>query len=693
MKKAIFILLFTTAGLFSQIAPEWVVNYPLSSNSSIKTILNDNAGYFYALSHSNVDSLNVSGGFILLTKINNAGTVIWKRFYSRPGIDSGDFPVSMVIDNQNNIYILDASHGYNTGIDLGAVKYDQDGTFKWDYFYTSQGGIDSYDSPASIFTDSQGNCYLTGFSSDFWVDSIITIKLNTSGSQQWVKTYITTATRLTTGMCITTDNSMNVYVGGTVNDSDISFLNAVILKYNSSGVFQWSKKYSGSQSISDWINNIKIDNAGNIIAAGAADGYNYLDSASVLVQKYTQAGNLLWTQVYHTMSPGGEMCKKVLIDNSDNIYILCNTQYYDISTLSASFILKYNTSGSLLWNSGHGNYYQYPVFANNISFDNNSNILVTGKEKRFGRNNLLLVRFNSATGVKDLVYLYNRTGSSTDAGLYSTYLNNSLFVTGRTDNNLLIMKMTPVNTYINTFRRNNLHKLILDSLYTYDTIYLNTDQMPPEAYLKSINFSMDTLIHGAMGDIEITLRHGVWEDTLFYRRGGTFDNMIGTNLNDSSVQNICSGGIPPFTGYFAPCKPLYRHLTMPATGPWILKIFDRKAPETGYLQSWALTLSYEVPIGLNIQTGNIPENFVLYQNYPNPFNPITTINYSLPKGQYIKLSVYDINGKEIEILAQGFSSAGNYENNFDGTNYASGVYFYRLQTEEFSQTGKMVLIK
>jgi len=89
----------------------------------------------------------------------------------------------------------------------------------------------------------------------------------------------------------------------------------------------------------------------------------------------------------------------------------------------------------------------------------------------------------------------------------------------------------------------------------------------------------------------------------------------------------------------------------------------------------------------------IPRQFYLSQNYPNPFNPTTSIRYELPKSGFVNLVVYDALGKELKTLVNEKQSAGTYEAAFNGSNYTSGVYFYRLTTENFSETKKMLLIK
>ncbi|MBV6478419.1 MAG: hypothetical protein HGGPFJEG_01174 [Ignavibacteria bacterium] len=100
-------------------------------------------------------------------------------------------------------------------------------------------------------------------------------------------------------------------------------------------------------------------------------------------------------------------------------------------------------------------------------------------------------------------------------------------------------------------------------------------------------------------------------------------------------------------------------------------------------------------------TASLPNEFSLSQNYPNPFNPSTSINYVLPVNGHVSLNIYDVAGREIATLVNDQQSAGNYSVNFDGSSFASGVYFYRLvvsganqaKSGNFTQVRKMLLIK
>ena len=89
----------------------------------------------------------------------------------------------------------------------------------------------------------------------------------------------------------------------------------------------------------------------------------------------------------------------------------------------------------------------------------------------------------------------------------------------------------------------------------------------------------------------------------------------------------------------------------------------------------------------------IPSKFNLYQNYPNPFNPETVIKFDIPKNQHVKIVIYDLTGREVNKLLDEEVKAGSYNVRWNGSNYASGVYFYMIETESYTLTKKMLLIK
>ena len=95
----------------------------------------------------------------------------------------------------------------------------------------------------------------------------------------------------------------------------------------------------------------------------------------------------------------------------------------------------------------------------------------------------------------------------------------------------------------------------------------------------------------------------------------------------------------------------------------------------------------------NEPVANIPLNYQLHQNYPNPFNPSTVISFELPQHSDVKLEVFDVLGRRVSVLADGFRQAGSYDVRFDGHNLASGMYIYRIQAGSYVQTRTLTLIK
>ena len=100
-----------------------------------------------------------------------------------------------------------------------------------------------------------------------------------------------------------------------------------------------------------------------------------------------------------------------------------------------------------------------------------------------------------------------------------------------------------------------------------------------------------------------------------------------------------------------------------------------------------------IPVNVESIDTNISNSFNLEQNYPNPFNPSTKIRYSILENSFVTLKVFNLLGEEIETLVTNEQSAGVYEATFDASNLSSGIYFYSLQTKNFTSTKKMILIR
>jgi hypothetical protein len=180
-----------------------------------------------------------------------------------------------------------------------------------------------------------------------------------------------------------------------------------------------------------------------------------------------------------------------------------------------------------------------------------------------------------------------------------------------------------------------------------------------------------------------------------------------------TIPHVPSAGSYPITfGYQAPFGPKEQYINingvrsdtiaLNASTTWQERtIYVNLLPDTNTVQismwwGWMYVdyLAVPVAIGTSVPKNPLtPLSYSLSQNYPNPFNPTTTINFSLKNTSVVKLTVYNLLGQKIATLVNGQKAAGNYSVPFNAARYSSGVYFYRLETSEFTAQKKMVLLK
>ncbi len=136
-------------------------------------------------------------------------------------------------------------------------------------------------------------------------------------------------------------------------------------------------------------------------------------------------------------------------------------------------------------------------------------------------------------------------------------------------------------------------------------------------------------------------------------------------------------------------------------GPLDNNVDIADGPNNGLMSNYYgynVILSYTLaeilqPTSVPAAQSDVPQVFSLSQNYPNPFNPTTTISFSLPSKSYVSLKVFDITGREVATIISGEMPAGTYARQWDATKMSSGVYFYRLQAGNLTETKKLILLK
>jgi hypothetical protein len=156
---------------------------------------------------------------------------------------------------------------------------------------------------------------------------------------------------------------------------------------------------------------------------------------------------------------------------------------------------------------------------------------------------------------------------------------------------------------------------------------------------------------------------------------GTYGGGVFLSTNNGTSWQAVNTGLPATTNVFA--------LTVSGTNVFA---------GTDTAGIWRRPIS-EMITSVDPATSELPRGFLLQQNYPNPFNPTTVVSYQLPVVSDVKLIVYDLLGRELAVLVKERKAPGSYEVKLDGSNLASGVYFYRLKAGTFVQTRKILLLR
>ncbi len=182
---------------------------------------------------------------------------------------------------------------------------------------------------------------------------------------------------------------------------------------------------------------------------------------------------------------------------------------------------------------------------------------------------------------------------------------------------------------------------------------------------------------------EIILAGGVgWDGDNF--TDTYFDDEAGIAIDSSLAQ-------PPYTGTFRPIEKLWLFDGENSLGEWKLRVTDNGFQDGGFLLGWSVIIKYSTE-GNNV---NLPGSFSLVKNYPNPFNPKTRIVFNVPRTANVKITIYDVAGREVRTILneQRFAALEDFVD-FDASNFASGVYFYSMQADgEFIESKKMVFVK
>jgi hypothetical protein len=311
--------------------------------------------------------------------------------------------------------------------------------------------------------------------------------------------------------------------------------------------------------------------------------------------------------------------------------------------------------------------------------------------------------------ILDLEQFYPNTvvlayhGSATSADPWVNFNGNNII-------NLLGMSAYPTGTIERT-RVPNGYCGYSSFVETSFMRYLNSPVSPVKIDVVTKNYNAGTrqlnvvLNTTALQNLsgQYKINYVITEDNLVYNQSGNTYCTGGSSyvhkwvvrnmVNDAAGENLNTGGT------WSSGQVISKSFATTLTAGWIeanckLKIFIYK-DGTPLNNNAEIQQSIETDLlttGINTPSVT-PAKFELNQNYPNPFNPVTNVKFGIPKNGHYTFRVYDITGKLIETYLDSYVNAGYYNAEINGTNLSSGVFFYTLQGEGFTDTKKMILIK
>jgi hypothetical protein len=372
----------------------------------------DSSDNIYVSGFQDLSGSNTNRDMVLV-KYNPLGEQQWIRYW---GGSNDDLPYDILIDSSDNIYVVGETHSFDdVDGDAVVIKYNLTGHQQWNFTW----GGDQYDFANAIGIDSSNNFYIGGGSQSFAdIDGdAFLVKFDENWIEQWNKTWGGSDNDENNYLHI--DNNEDIYVAGASFSLDPSpgEADAFLNKYNSSGDLQWSQSWGGSWG--QRALGIATDSLNDVYIVCRTFGHPASSGKGAIV-KYNSTGNYQWEEIWGVNGVYSNYMYRIIIDSNDELYISGTTYSYGLPNNNDAILFNYDTDGNQNWYKIWSEYEWDLAF--DLCMDSQSNIYLAGDTISYsaGQKDMLVLKYKY--NAINIISPENKTYTEPMSGYYpATY--------------------------------------------------------------------------------------------------------------------------------------------------------------------------------------------------------------------------------------------------------------------------------
>lgn len=727
MKLTLAIIILLSLNIYAQVSQQWVQRYNGAAGGTDQAVslAAFGSGNLYVTGTST--GLTTGSDIVTIKYDPLTGDTLWINSFAGLSTDQ----VNAITCDANAVYITGRT--FNINMNILTMKLDAaTGSVLWIRTYNGPGN--GGDNGLAVEVDPSGNVYVAGVGIVAGEQKVVILKYDSSGNfaAGWPSIYTGPLSTVNDeARSLKVDAAGNVYATGRANISGLA--DYLTLKLNSAGVIQWVKRHNGPHNSEDYCVSVVLDNSGANVFAGGTSFRGGVQNYFII--KYSSAtGDSVRSATYDGPINNIDILSAMTIDNANNIYV---TGYSFSASNGFDYVtLKYNSSLVQQWVSRYNGPGNSTDAAGYLTVDAYGNVYVTGRSVGSGTNDdYATVMYNSA-GTEKWVARYNGPAGGTDVSTSITVDGSgNVFITGRSAG----ISTGAFDYATLKYRQIPIAPSGLEALADFsNTIALswsdNSNNEEGFRIERSINGGINWSLHASVpADADSYIDTGLTLYGVYHYRVFAFNMFGNSEYSNVAFDTAMSSDPLEYISLLISMVNTLKnegYLNQGQANSLIVKLnaaiqkiqqgkYKTAANQVSaftnhvnaFINGGVLTSQQGEPliniaedvIGLLEQmdampekltvTPEVPKEFALYNNFPNPFNPVTSIKFDIPEQVNAKISIYDVLGKEVEVLLNGRLEPGVHQLTFDASNYPSGIYFYRLETGKFNLTKKMMLVK